>query len=54
MINYNNDPDWDPYNQDDFDFTEIDDGDYNMYREQKQIDKLNGKLTQSGFYSTLQ
>lgn len=21
MINYNNDPEWDPYNQDDFDFT---------------------------------
>ena len=40
--------------QDEFDFTGIDDGDYNMYREQKQIDKLNGKLTQSGFYSTLQ
>ena len=40
--------------QDDFDFTGIDNGDYNVYREQTQIDKLNGKLTQSGFYSTLQ
>ena len=40
--------------QDEFDFTGIDDGDYNVYREQKQLDRLNGKLTQSGFYSTLQ
>jgi len=40
--------------QDSFDFEGIDFGDYNESREGKQIAALNGKLTQSGFYSTLQ
>jgi hypothetical protein len=40
--------------QDSFDFEGIDFGDYNESREGKQINALNGQLTQSGFYSTLQ
>ena len=40
--------------QEGFDFEGIDFGDYNESREGKQINALNGQLTQSGFYSTLQ
>ena len=40
--------------QDNFNFEGIDFEEYNESREGKQIAALNGKLTQSGFYSTIQ
>ncbi len=40
--------------QDEFPFEDIDFGSYNEVYEKTRIDSLNGKLTQSGFYSTLQ
>ena len=40
--------------QDEFPFEDIDFGSYNEVYEKTRIDTLNGKLTQSGFYSTLQ
>ena len=40
--------------QDQFPFDDIDIGNYNDVYEKTRLDSLNGKLTQSGFYSTLQ